>query len=364
MKEPREQEIRDGMQEETHGAVKEEAGKFSDRKMKEGIQPDCQVMFRVREHWIVLGSGVFATLFTLFILIMGLKSPSADGNRAVFFTIIFLLFVIDLGCCIRGSLHCLSVDGMKMYYVNWYGKKRFFTLDDIGYCKLELSKNWDNIIVYDLLGNKLCKLEFDMRGSSVFLQYLIDNQVRIEWKTNPPLSAKMLPIEAALRETAICEEEIIKYTEVLYGKVRDILVEWEKQNKILDAYWEFGFAQFSEADLAGKSDLWNRTSSIPENVTELPEDYVCIFEAYLKKDNEYVIDKKNEAVCILIPYVARSASYQIGEKLRLRKMNEDVITDWMKGHLELLAGILPKRKYHTEPLILQHELRKTAGIRK
>lgn len=345
------------------GKIKEEARKTKERAGEKGIQSEYHIRFQVKERWIVLGSGVVTTLFTLFILIMGLQYPSVGGNRVIFFSVVFLLLVVDLCCCVKGILHCLSVNEMHMNYVNWFGKNRFFTLDDIGYCKLEINKNWDNIVVYDLLGNKLCKLEFDMKGSGEFLQYLIDNQVRIEWKADHPLPPKMLSVEIALREKAICEEEIAGCADTLYDKVRELLQEWEKQNKVLGAYWEFGFAEFLQSDLEGKEELWNRTSSIPEEMAELPEDYACILEAYLKKDNEYVMDRKNKATCILIPYVVRSASYQIGERLRLRKTNEDVIVDWMKGDLDLLADILPRCKYHTEGSVLRHELHETAGIR-
>ena len=53
--------------------------------------------------------------------------------------------------------------------------------------------------------------------------------------------------------------------------------------------------------LEGKENLWNRRETLPETKEELPEVYECILEAYLKKDNEYVLDRKNEVVCILMP---------------------------------------------------------------
>lgn len=333
--------------------------------MPEEMQPDSHIRFRVREHWIVPVGGVMILLFTLFILIMGLKYPSAGGNRVIFCSVLLLFFIIGIVCCISGILRGLSVEGMNIQYANWRGRKKYFTLDDIGYCKLVLSSNQHNFIVYDLLGRKLCKLEFEMRGSGEFFQYLLDNQVRVEWKAEQAGESDMSVIEASLRlrETAIFVDEIPKFADALYGKVQDIFSKWERQNKTFDAYWEFGYAEFSAGDLEGKSDLWNRTDSVAEGFAKLPDDYVCILEAYLKKDNEYVIDKKNEPVCLLVPYLVRGVSYQIGERLRLRKMNEETVIHWMEGHLETLAKILPKRKYHTEPLVLKHELRKHAGVR-
>lgn len=352
------------------GKVKKEAVENEKKEKTENImagdmQQDSRMMFRVREHWIVPAGGVMILLFTVFILIMGLKYPSAGGNRVIFGSVLFLFFIIGIVCCISGILRGLVVEEMNIQYVNWRGRKKSFSLDDIGYCKLILSSNQHNLIVYDLLGRKLCKLEFEMRGSGEFFQYLLDNQVRMEWKAEQTGVSDMSVIEASLRlrETAICEDEIPKFADALYGRAQELFSEWEKQNKAFAAYWEFGYAEFSAGELEGKSDLWDCIESISEKFTELPEDYVCILEAYLKKDSEYVIDKKNEPVCMLVPYLVRGASYQIGERLRLRKMNEETVIHWMEGQLETLAKILPKRKYHTEPLVLKHELRKHAGIR-
>lgn len=343
---------------------KEVKGKREKNIKKEG-KPGGHISFRVREYRIVIAAGVLTILFTLFILIMGLKYPSADGNRIIFYSALLILLIIGIGCCVRGIFHSLTVEDMNIYYVNCMGRKTSFTLDDIGYCKLKLASNQQKIILYDLLGNRLCKLESDMKGSEDFFRYLLDNRVRVECKAEQAGYSNMPVLEAYMRETAVCEEEIPKCADTLYGRVRDILLEWEKQNKTFGAYWEFGYGEFSAADLEkGKDCLWSRTSSIHDLTAGLPEDYACILEAYLKKDNEYVIDQKNKAVCILFPYLIRTCSYQIGERLRLRKMNEDVLTEWIREELELLTQILPKRKYHTEPIVLQHELRKTAGIRR
>lgn len=343
---------------------KEVKGKKEKDIKKEGSAEGC-ISFQVREYRIVIAAGVLTILFTLFILIMGLKYPSADGNRIIFYSALLILLIIGIGCCIRGIFHGLTVEEMNIYYVNWFGRKTFFTLDDIGYCKMKPGSNQQKIILYDLLGNKLCKLESDMNGSADFFQYLLDNQVRVECKAEQAGHSNIPALEAYLRETAVCEEEIPKCADSLYGKVRDILLEWEKKNKTFGAYWEFGYGEFSATDLEkGKDDLWSRTSSIQEPSAGLPEDYACILEAYLKKDNEYVIDQKNKAVCILFPYLVRTCSFQIGERLRFRKMNDDVLIEWFKEELGVLTQILPKRKYHTEPIVLQHELRKTAGIQR
>lgn len=338
-------------------------GKKAEEQEKEAMRRrEGAVAFRMREHRIVSAGGIFTVLFAFFILAMGMEYPASGSNKVLFYVEVCALAAVGILGCVRGLFRGLSVDEMNMCYVNWRGRKKIFSLDDIGYCKVGLSNGRDDIVLYDLLGKRLCKLEFSMKGSGELLQYLLDNQIRIEWKSSPKRSVGMPVTEALLRETAICQEEVSKYTEDLYGRVQALLQDWEKQNKSFGAYWEFGYGEFSGAQLEGKENLWNRRETLPETKEELPEVYECILEAYLKKDNEYVLDRKNEVVCILIPYLVRGYSYQVGERLRLRKMNEDVVLDWVKTQLEQLTQILPKRKYHTEPMVLKHELRKNAGI--
>ena len=81
-----------------------------------------------------------------------------------------------------------------------------------------------------------------------------------------------------------------------------------------------------------------------------------MLEAYLKKDNEYVIDRKGNMVAVQIPYLVKSKSYQIGEGERIRKTKESFLTDWLKQYLSQLTEILPRQKYHTEAISLPYEL--------
>ena len=48
---------------------------------------------------------------------------------------------------------------------------------------------------------------------------------------------------------------------------------------------------------------------------QIPEDYECVLEAYLKRNGAYVVNRRGEAVSLQIPYLVRCRSYQIGEDL-------------------------------------------------
>ncbi|MCD7725559.1 MAG: hypothetical protein LUI12_08435 [Clostridiales bacterium] len=327
--------------------------------MQEKEEPHT-VWLQVKEHWIVSAGGALIILFALFIAVMGWKYPSSEENGWIFYGGLLLLLAAGIACCVGGSLRRLTVENMEMCYVNRRGKKSFFTLDDIGYGRLAGRGDNGSLLLYDLLGDKLCKLDFAMRGSGEFLQYLLDNQVRIQWGKsagNRPLA------EGVLGETAICPEEIGKCSGKFYDRVKALVREWEKQNQSLGACWEMGYGEFSAADLKAGGELWSCTRALPQELAELPEDYLCMLELYLKKDQEYVLDRRNEPVCFLLPYLERGASYQIGERLRLRKRNEEELLSWLEERLGALAKTLPRRRYHTEPLLVKHELRERAGIR-
>jgi hypothetical protein len=312
----------------------------------------------VKEYKIVTAGGIFTILFAAFILIMRLKFPSDGGNPAVFYLVLFLLFAAGILCCLRGSLHGLTVEDMHMLYRSSFGRIKEFTLDDIGYCSLELSQSKDNLILYDLLGKKLCKLKINMKGCEEFLQYLLDNGVRIEWETT---RTNLPALELILRETAVCEEEIPKCTEALYTQVREILSQWEKEHAVFGAVWELGFGEYAAADLEDVKDMRSVKSSIDSDSGGLPRDYICALEAYLKKDGEFVIDRNNRTVCITAKYLIRCRSYQIGEDVRIRKTDEEMIADWIKERLLFLTQALPRHKYHTEGCTIQHTLKNTAG---
>jgi hypothetical protein len=316
------------------------------------------ITFQVKEYKIVTAGGIFTILFAAFILMMRLLYPSNGGNPAVFYLVLFLLFLAGILCCMRGIRFGLTVEDMHICCCNTFGKTKTFSLDDIGYCSLELSQSKDNLVLYDLLGKVLCKLKIHMKGCEEFLQYLLDNGVRVEWET---ARTNLPALELILRETAICEEEIPKYMAVLYTQVREIFSQWEREHSVFGAGWELGFGEYAAADLEGVKDMRSVKSSMDSGSGGLPQDYVCALEAYLKKDGEFVIDRNNRTVCITAKYLIRCRSYQIGEDVRIRKTDEEMIAGWIKERLLFLTQALPRHKYHTEDCTIQHTLKNTAG---
>lgn len=329
------------------------------------MEQEDRIRLSVRENKIVLAGGMIVIGFSLFILVMGIRYPSAEGNHLVFAAGLFLMMLCGMMMCVAYFHRELTVEDMNIHYVNYIGKGKEFSLDDIGYCKLKLYGNKkealiESLVLFDLLGDKLCKLEMNMRGARDFLQYLVDNQIKIEYPGAK--REKRSVAEPLLWEKAVCREEIGRYAEEFYDKMRPVFMEWEKKYQRFDAQWEFGLSEYVQDDFTEDRDMWQWKSTVQEaGSDEVPEDYICVGEAYLKRDGEYVMDRKGHVVGLLIPYIRQAKSYQVGEKNRIRKMDEEQLKERLTDCLTQIARELPRHAYHTQNLTLAHVLKRTAG---
>lgn len=322
-----------------------------------------RIGFQVRENRTALVCGVFAVLFALFILVMRLLRPSARGGGALLYIPLFCMLAFGAVCLVLYCNMKLSVDEMNICYVNLLGKTEEFTLDEIGFCKIGVGGNRNALVLYDLRGDKLCKLDFDMRGMAEFYQYLLDNRIKVEWARERMDRRTSFMIHALQRETAVCEEEIARCSEQFYAEAEQIFREWEKNHKRFGVHWEIGFAQYAAEDLERKCRLRERTSSVEMPLKALPDSYQCFLEAYLKQEDEYVVDSHGGEVYVALPYLVRSRSYQVGEGTRIRRTDEQSLKDWLALRLEALSAELPRKRYHTEAFTLGHELCGAAGVR-
>lgn len=322
------------------------------------------IKFQVRENKTALVCGALAVGFALFIVIMRLLHPSGKGGGALLYLPLFCMLLGGAVCFLLYFNRKFIVEEMNIYYVNWIGRTKQFTLDEIGYCKIGAGGDMSRVVVYDLHGDKLCKLEIGMQGLAEFYQYLFDNGIRIERIKSKAQrsSVYMNMIDALDKETAVCEEEIFKCSERFYEETAQIFHDWEKHNKHFEAVWEFGFAEYTTQDLEKKCPLHMYTSSVSEPLEHIQESYECILEAYLKRGDEYVVTNRGETVSIMLPYLSKTKSYQIGEKTRIRKTDEESLKEWLMWHLEKFSEELPRHRYHTETLVPGHKLRNSAGI--
>ena len=323
------------------------------------------IRFQVRESGTALVCSVLAISAAVFIPLMRFRHPSAGGGGALLYVPLLCMFLGGILCLMLYRNRSVIVEEEKICYVNWMRREKRFTVDEIGYCKVITAGNEGSLVLCDLRGDKLCKLDFGMRGMAEFYQYLTDNGVETDWDRgrrgrDDSLSALLFALG---RESSVCAEEIRGCSERFYEEVRQIFRAWEARNGRFGAVWEIGFAEYTAQDRMCGRRLWERESSVPEILTEIPETYECVLEAYLKRQDGYVVDRRGEAVAIALPCLVKTRSYRIGEGTRIRRADEQSLTDWLEGRLAALAGELPRRRYHTETLAFRHRLRPSAGLR-
>lgn len=271
---------------------------------------------------------------------------------------VFLIIVSGIGLCIKAANRKLLVEEDHISYFDWIGRKKTFSLDEIGYCKaaFENRGNNDYLKVYDLIGEKLCKLEFDMNNSLLFLQYLIDNRIKIECSQRSDAYLKSI-----INTGSICQEEIPGKVEHIYEAAKDEIAKWLKKNPRFGVEWKTGIAVYLEDEMEEDKQLSQQKGytgvELPvqgEQQTNLPEGYLVALEGYLQKEKQFVLDKKNRAVSFYIPLVRVTRSMQVGEQLKIRFFES--ASEELAEQLSMIGSLLPQNRYHTGELSFNHEL--------
>lgn len=328
------------------------------------MEKQDKISFQVRESRISLVAGILSIGFAIFIFVMWILHPKGQSGGLLLYVPLLFMAGSGFGLCIVYRNRRVIVEEMSICYVNSLKKTKQFTLDEIGFCKLDMGGGKITMILYDLVGGKLCKLDFGMRGTGEFLQYLVDNKVKTELDGRRGNRRESFLPELIVKETTVCAEEIAKCAEAFYDEVEKIFRDWEKRNKRFEVEWEIGFAEYTEEDLekqAKQKRSWEWTSSLAEGMAELPEDYECVLEAYLKRDGGYIVDRRGEIVSMQMPYLSRCWSYQIGERTRIRRSDEKTLTEEIEQYLEMLSKEMPRHKYRMESFSIRHPLQKSAG---
>ena len=278
--------------------------------------------------WVIGIAAILAGIGLAFV-------PAAYRDESAFvisaaYTAVFLIICSGIWMCMNAANRKLTVEECNICYTNWYGRKTTFSLDEIGYCKAALEGNGNDVYLklYNLLGEKLCKLEFGMKGSMLFLQYLLDNRVKVECSEKSDSYLKFM-----INTEYICPEEIPGKAEHIYEESRNIISEWLKKNSKFGVEWKTGIALYSE----------------DEN-----EEKLITLECYLQKDGQFVMSGRNRAVTFYVPIVRVAKSMQIGEVFSIRFFGSAL--DELTEQLSIWENLLPVNRFHTGELSLDHEL--------
>ena len=313
------------------------------------------IKIEVHEGKLPRNIGIGTILFGILLAVMAARDPveSVAIMRCAYLMII-LIICAGIWFCMDGRYHRLIVEDMELCYSDWRGRKKTFSIDEIAYCKaaFENEGNKDYIRLYDFNNNKLCKLGFYMKNATAFLEYLLDNQIKVECTDKTVESLKN-----AINAQTLCPEEIPETVNGVFEEAKKLAEGWVKKNRKFEAEWKIGIAVYPYNDFSWEKQLWEQKGYEGTlNFSNLAEEYIIGIEGYLQKDGQFVVNKKNQAVAFFFQLISVSKSFQIGEELTVRFWGNNILEKLSK-EFTLWADLLPRKRYHTEQLVLQHELK-------
>lgn len=324
---------------------------------KEGVRIKV-IEIEVREgkaSWI---AGIVTVLFgILYGALCTIYPDKSSKSGMLYYLLVYpvavLIILAGVWLCMAAKNRKLAVEDAVLCYTNSFGRKFPFLLSDIAYCRtaMENGGNRDFIKLYNAQDKILCKLEYNMRDSIMFFQYLIDNQVKIECSEKSDYLLKYM-----LNTTSISPEEIPKVVNDAHKEAKEIFRKWIEKNNRFGAEWKTGISAYLENEIESKKQLYEQTGcSVVDSLSDnLPEGYILSIESYLLKDGEFVIDGMGKPVCFDIKIIGVSKSMKVGGGQKISNYNS--VADILLSRLEVLEVTLPRRRYHTEALVLKHEL--------
>lgn len=305
----------------------------------------------------VIGSGTIAAGIVIGILsVVYAKNPGYINNS---FLVVLAIIFSGAMMCLCAKNRGLTVQDEQLCYKNCFGKKKTFALSDIGYSSvaLESGSSRDYLILYDILGNKLCKLEFNMKNADVFLRYLVDNEIKIECSKKSDMFLKWI-----VNTRPIASGEVKAVLKEVCVKADRLIAEWIKRNENFGAQWKFGLAFYMEDKFGREKQLWEQEGApkemaevlLEDRTDKLPEGIFIVIEVYLQKDGKFVIDRKERAVFAAAELMHVSKSMNMEEELKIYFCGDAL--EHISEQLLYYEKVLPKRRYHTGELEFGHEL--------
>lgn len=279
--------------------------------------------------------GIGTVLFGILLIILSIMYPGGSETVMKFsYLVIFLIIVLGIRLCLIGRNLKLAVEDESLCYTDRLGRKKNFALDEIAYCKaaLEIKRGNSNYLkLYDSQDALLCKLDFNMMHIFIFLQYLLDNHVKIECsETSDRLLKELIGI------VEIRSDEVSDKVNSAYNDAVKMVRGWAEKNKQFSAEWKIGIAAYNEAE-------------------GLQAGFYIMLEAYLQKDGKFVFDNKNRPVAISTELLFVEKALRMDKELKICFHSK--VLENLSDHLSYYENILPKNRYHMDELTLDHELK-------
>lgn len=303
----------------------------------------------VREERIAYFVGGFSFILGLPVLLL---LYSTGDRPSVWMHLLILIIFGGAGSFIilSGKNRRLEISGNELCYTTLLNRKTEFTADQIGYVKAAASSKQLNI--HDKNGKKLCVIDGDMQNAGYLLLWFIDNEITIEVK------GKRDWLNGILSQQNISLNQITQCAGKIYKETCELAHEWMERNCKTGAQLEFGFAEYHSEKMDDETQL--QPDEALCNITcyeDIPEDYLCTLELYVKKEGNYIRNKKGSLMMLRLPVMYMRACYA-ADKDRVLVLNGLLGTTLME-HLRWLESYLPRHKFIQEELKLSCPLKKS-----
>lgn len=273
-----------------------------DRISEEGRAKKSGDNFTVKESKIVGFMGIFMIAAGILLLVLELLFH-VEAIPLWVYPVVLAIILGGTALCMGEKNRRLEVDGEKMCYVNFLGRKKEFSLLDIGYVRAasDASKGEDYIRLYDKTGKRLCRLESSMSHSLLLIGFLHENGIKID----TPAESGNLFSDVVMQER-IPEESVRKTAEAAYGETEAALAAWREKNRRTGAEFYFGLAQYHGRRIDPEAEIQPEESRyFPKEGEKLPDDYLCVMEIYVKKDGYFVRDRRNDLLLMTFPLICK-----------------------------------------------------------
>lgn len=268
------------------------------------------------------------------------------------YMVIAAIMLLGIYVCMEAGNRKLLVDNDTLYYCNVFRQMRSFSLYDIGYVEAawDSGRGQDYLKIYDKEGKVLCKLECSMQNADNLLSYFYDNEVTVDMKCGKGQTL----LDIAMQQP-ITREEMAKQAEITYNEVADKIRSWEQKNVKLGAKLYYGFALFRGNEIDTYTDIQRRESccSIRKD-EELPEDFLCVMEIFIKKEDYFVRDKKRNLLRMDFPVFYKRGTKAVGEDYRLY-YNGSCLNE-IGNALAALEKYLPGHRFTQEQMDIGYDL--------
>lgn len=268
------------------------------------------------------------------------------------YIVIFAMLLLGIFVWLEAKNRKLLVDNDILYYNNTFGQMKRFCLHDIGYAEAasDTGKGQDNLKIYDKEGNILCRLECSMNNAHSLLIYLYDNGIEVDIK-----KVKEQSLTNIIMQQVISREEIPGLAEKTYKDTEALINKWKEKNKKLGADIAYGYIFLRGEKVNPDAEIQREESRCyPEREEELPEDFLCIMELMIKKDDYFIRDKKGNLLIMDFPVFYNRRTKAVGEELRLY-YNGSCQKEIETG-LAALEKYLPGHRFLQVRLDMEYEL--------